>query len=169
MQQQQALTSNAARANYYVDASVNGVDWADQIAEYNNLDKVTKEDVVAAANKYLGPDNYVAIYKRQGQDPNELKLAKPQLTPIEMNRDKSSAFLTEIQNTEVEPIEPVFLDFDRDMTKLEAKNGVEVLYVPNDINDIFSLVYVYETGSENDSIRLCFRTYELCPYTRHVG
>lgn len=152
LQQQKALTDNASRANYYVDAFINGIEWADQVEEYNNLDKVTKEDVVAVANKYLGSDNYVAIYKRQGQDPNELKLAKPQLTPIEMNRDKSSTFLTEIQNTKVEPIEPVFVDFDRDMNKLEAKNGVEVLYVPNKINDISSLVYVYETGSETDSL-----------------
>jgi len=152
LQQQQALTDNASRANYYVDAFVNGVDWADLVEEYNSLDKVSKEDVVTVANKYLGSDNYVAIYKRQGQDPNELKIAKPQLTPIEMNRDKSSEFLTEIQNTTVEPIEPVFVDFDRDMTKLEVKNGVELLYVPNDINDIFTLVYVYGTGTETDSL-----------------
>ena len=148
LQQQQALTDNGSRADYYVNAFVNGVDWADEIAGFNALDKVTKADVVAAANKYLGPDNYLVIYKRQGQDPNELKLAKPELTPIEMNRDKSSAFLTEIQNSKVTPIEPVFVDFDRDMTKLKAKNGVEVLYVPNKTNDIFTLVYVYETGSE---------------------
>lgn len=152
LQQQNALTSNAARADYYVDAFVNGVDWADEVAEMNNLDKVTKADVVAAANKYLGDNNYVVIYKRQGQDPNELKLAKPELTPIEMNRDKSSKFLTDIQNTAVEPIEPVFLDFDRDMTRLQAKNGVEVLYVPNKTNDIFMLTYVYETGSDVDSL-----------------
>lgn len=152
LDQQKALTSNSSRANYYVDAFVNGVEWADQVAEYNNLEKVTKADVVAAANKYLGDNNYVAIYKRQGQDPNELKLAKPELTPIEMNRDKSSAFLREIQNSNVTPIEPVFIDFDRDLTRLKAKNGVEVLYVPNKTNDIFTLVYVYETGSEVDSL-----------------
>lgn len=152
LQQQNALTDNSARADYYVDAFVNGVDWADEVESLNSLDKVTKADVVAVANKYLGPDNYVAIYKRQGQDPNELKLAKPQLTPIEMNRDKASQFLTDIQNSKVEPIEPVFLDFDRDLTRLKAKNGVEVLYVPNKTNDIFTLVYVYETGSEVDSL-----------------
>ena len=97
LQQQNALTDNSARADYYVDAFVNGVDWADEVESLNSLDKVTKADVVAVANKYLGPDNYVAIYKRQGQDPNELKLAKPQLTPIEMNRDKASQFPTDIR------------------------------------------------------------------------
>ncbi len=66
LEQQKALTSNSSRANYYVDAFVNGVEWADQVAEYNNLENVTKADVVAAANKYLGDNNYVAIYKRQG-------------------------------------------------------------------------------------------------------
>ena len=85
LQQQNALTDNSARADYYVDAFVNGVDWADEVESLNSLDKVTKADVVAVANKYLGPDNYVAIYKRQGQDPNELKLAKPPAYP---NRDE---------------------------------------------------------------------------------
>ena len=164
LEQQKALTSNSSRANYYVDAFVNGVEWADQVAEYNNLENVTKADVVAAANKYLGDNNYVAIYKRQGQDPNELKLAKPELTPIEMNRDKSSAFLREIQNSNVTPIEPVFVDFDRDLTRLKAKNGVEVLYVPNKTNDIFTLVYVYETGTEAD--RLLTYAGELMDFVR---
>ncbi len=143
---QRGLTNNDSRANYYVQAFVNGIPWADEVAQLSEIDKVTKADVVAMANKYLGAQNYAAIYKRQGEDKNELKIAKPAITPIEMNRHLSSDFLKQIQNTPVKPIEPVFADYNKDLTRLKAKNGMEVLYMPNKTNDIFQLVYVYDLG-----------------------
>ncbi|MDE6561723.1 MAG: insulinase family protein [Muribaculaceae bacterium] len=150
--QQRALESNDSRADMYVNAFVNGQEWSDVVERMNNLDKVTKEDVVRVANKYLGPENYVAIYKRQGDDPNELKIAKPSLTPIATNRDATSDFLTEIRNSKVEPIEPVFVDFEKDLTRLEANNGVEVLYTPNTSNDIFQVTYIFDYGTDQDPL-----------------
>ncbi len=150
--QQRAFESNYSRADMYVNAFVDGQDWSEVVGRMKNLDKITKEDVVRVANKYLGPDNYVAIYKRQGDDPNELKIAKPALTPIATNRDASSEFLTEIRNSKVEPIEPVFVDFEKDLTKLTAANGVEVLYTPNTSNDIFQVTYIYDYGTDNNPL-----------------
>ncbi len=150
--QQHALESNDRRADMFVNAFVNGQEWGEVVERMNNIDKVTKEDVVRVANKYLGPDNYVAIYKRQGDDPNEMKIAKPALTPIATNRDATSDFLTEIRNSKVEPIEPVFLDYDKDITKLKANNGVEVLYTPNTSNDVFQVTYIFDYGKNNDPL-----------------
>ncbi len=150
--QQRALESNSRRADMYVQAFVDGQDWSKAVDRMNGLDKITKEDVVRVANKYLGPDNYVAIYKRQGDDPNELKIAKPALTPIATNRDATSDFLTEIRNSKVVPIEPVFVDYEKDLTKLTANNGVEVLYTPNTSNDTFQVTYIYDYGTDNDPL-----------------
>ncbi|MBQ4161528.1 MAG: insulinase family protein, partial [Parabacteroides sp.] len=101
------------------------------------------------ANKYFG-DNYALVYKKQGQDPNEKKIDKPQITPIVMNRDSASAFLKEIQASQVAPIEPVFLDYEKDLQKLTAKSNIPVLYKENTTNDLFTLVYVFEMGNNND-------------------
>lgn len=150
LQLQRSFETNSGRVNYYRDAFINGEPWADVVKGFEELESVTKADVVAVANKYFGDNNYVAIYKLQGPDKNELKIAKPELTPIEMNRDKSSQFLLDIQNSKVEPIEPVFVDFDRDLTFLKAKNGVPVLYTPNTTNDVFQLTYIYNVGTNND-------------------
>lgn len=155
LQIQRSFESNQSRADYYVDAFVNGEPWADVVEQFNTLDKITKEDVVNVAKKYLGADNYAAIYKLQGPDPNELKISKPQITPIAMNRDAASDFLKEIQNSSVTPIEPVFVDFNKDLTKLKTKAGVSVLYTRNTTNDIFQLTYIYNVGFYND-IRLAF-------------
>ncbi len=147
---QQTFESNNGRADMYVDAFVNGEDWAEKVEDLKRLDNITKDDIVRVANKYLGPDNYAAIYKLQGEDTSVVKMPKPELTPIAMNRDKSSAFLREIQGSEVAPIEPVFLDFDKDITVLKAKQGIPVLYTKNTTNDLSTLIYVFETGSHFD-------------------
>ena len=154
---QQSFESNESRVGYYVDAFVNGQPWADAVGELDGLDKITKADVVAVANKYFGPQNYVAIYKLQGPDPNELKISKPEITPIAMNRDAASPFLLEIQNSKVTPIEPVFVDYEKDLTRLTTKSKIPVLYTHNSTNDVFQLTYIYNVGSNND-IRLDYAT-----------
>ncbi|MDE6160714.1 MAG: insulinase family protein, partial [Muribaculaceae bacterium] len=131
-------------------AFVNGASLAELVDGFHAIAHVTKDDVLAAARRYLGRDNYAAIYKRQGEDTTVVKMPKPDLTPIAMNRDASSAFLTEIQNSKVDPIEPVFVDFDRDLTRLTAKQGTEVLYTHNPTNDVFSLTYIYDKGTGHD-------------------
>lgn len=150
LQYQQWFENNSNRADIYVDAFVNGNTLEDIVRQYNNIDKITKDDIVAAVRRYFGPANYAAIYKRQGEDTSVVKLPKPELTPIAMNRDASSAFLREIQATEVAPIEPVFVDFNTDITRLTAKQGTEVLYTANPSNDIFTITYVYDKGSGHD-------------------
>ncbi|MDE6286985.1 MAG: insulinase family protein, partial [Muribaculaceae bacterium] len=150
LNQQRALESNELRADIYVDAFVNGETLDDVVKSFDAFDNITKDDVLAAARRYLGTNNYAAIYKRQGEDTTLVKLPKPELTPIATNRDASSPFLQEIKDSKVEPIEPVFVDFDRDITRLTAKQGTEVLYTRNPSNDLFSLTYIYDKGTGHD-------------------
>lgn len=145
----QIMDSNEGRADMFVDAFVNGQEWADVVAEVERLSKITKEQVVAWANEKLGAENYAVVYKRQGVDPNEQKISKPAITPIVTNRDKQSAFLTEIQNSVVEPIEPKFFDPKSDVERFTTANGLEVLYKQNTTTDLYSLSYFYNTGIED--------------------
>ncbi len=147
---QRSFESNESRATMYVNAFVNGESWADMVKQLDELDTITKADIVRVANKYLGNNNYAAVYKRQGKDPNELKIAKPELTPIAMNRDAASQMLTDVRNSKVVPIEPVFLDYNKDLTFLKDKNGMPVYYTANTTNDVFQLTYIYNVGSNND-------------------
>ncbi len=144
------LESNSARARQYVNAFIDGIPWKDACKEMDRLAAVTKDDVVAFANEYLGENAYVVVYKRQGEDNTIQKISAPKITPIVTNRDKQSAFLTEIQNTVVKPIEPVFVDFSKDMSTFALAPGADVLYKHNDINDIFTLNGVYNCGTQQD-------------------
>jgi len=144
------LENNASRAQSYVNAFINGIDWKDACHEIDRYAAVTKEDVVAFANEYLKDDNYAVIYKRLGEDKSVKKISAPKITPIVTNRDSRSDFLKEIQATEVKPIEPVYVDFSKDMSKSEYAHGVDLLYKKNTLNDAFTLSFVYNYGEWND-------------------
>lgn len=148
---------NGDRAMLYVNSFINGSDWADEVKQLDRMAQITKQDVIDWANKYLGPESYAIVYKREGQDPDVQKISAPKITPIVTNRDSQSRFLTEVQTTEVKPIEPVFVDYTKDMSRFEAQKGIDVLYKKNEINDIFTLIYVFNTGTENDpALNLAF-------------
>ena len=143
---QKMLEDNESRADLFVQAFVNNQPWADVVKRMEKMEKITKADVVAFANAYLKDNNYAVVYKRQGEDPNIKKVNKPAITPIFMNRDTTSAFLQEIQATEVAPIEPVFVDFGKDMSQ-GAVGKLPLLYKKNQTNDLFTLQYIYDFGT----------------------
>ena len=144
------LEDNSSRAVLYVDAFINGIDWKDAAREIERYEAVTKEDVVAWAGEFLKSNNYAVIYKRQGVDNTVQKISAPKITPIVTNRDAQSDFLQEIKNSSVKPIEPVFVNFNKDMSRFNITEGVDVLYKKNEINDIFQLNIVYNIGTQDD-------------------
>ena len=146
LQVMQYLDSNDGRADMYVQTFINGVEWKDEVESLDRMSKITKEDIVRFANEKMGEQSYAIIYKRQGKDPNEQKIAKPEITPIVTNRDAQSDFLKEIVASEVKPIEPRFVDFEKDMSRFEAQSGIEVLYKQNTTTDYFSLEYMFDLG-----------------------
>lgn len=150
LRMEKAMEENGSRADFYVTSFINGTEWADEVTLLDRLSQLTKEDIVALANKYLGMDNYVVVYKREGKDPNEKKIAKPAITPIKMNRDTASVFMNEVTASVVEPIEPVFVDFKKDMSVLQAQSGIEVLYKQNTTNHLFELNYIFDMGEYQD-------------------
>ena len=160
----QYLDSNDGRADMYVQSFINRTEWKDEVEVFDRLSKITKEDVVRFANEKLGENSYAIIYKREGKDPNEQKIAKPEITPIVTNRDAQSDFLKAIAASEVKPIEPRFVDFEKDMDRFEAQSGIEVLYKQNTTTDYFSLEYMFDLGTIVDpALGLAF------DYTEYLG
>jgi len=150
LSQMRALESNRNRAMGYVNSFVSGHDWKDDVHQLDRLSKLTKKDIVDWANRYLGDNNYVVAYKRVGPNPKNEKIDAPEITPIVTNRDKQSDFLTALQQSEVKPIEPVFVDYSKDMSVLDIQPGIELLYKHNDINDIATIQFLFDEGALTD-------------------
>ena len=89
------LESNSGRANEFIDAFTLGISWEDHQNEMAELGMVTKQEIIDFANaKYA--DNYVVVYKRNGEDKSVLKVTKPAITPVSVNREDQSEFLVNL-------------------------------------------------------------------------
>ena len=151
LREMQGLVSNRSRADQFVDAFINQIPWKTAVGKMDRIAKITKADVVAFAQQYLGAQNYAAAYKHIGEDTSIKKIDAPRITPIVTNRDKQSDFLAGIAAAEVAPIEPVFVDFSKDMTVADC-DGMQLLYKKNEKNDIATLTFRYDRGSDNDPL-----------------
>jgi len=147
---EKALEENESRAMQFVSSFIAGQTWAEKVAEPQKVMALTKEDIIRVAKKYLGANNYVCINKVQGTDPNITQIEKPEINPVMTNRDSTSQFLREIQETEVAPIAPIFLDYKKDLSFGKANKDIEVIHKQNTLNGLFQMAYVYEMGSDAD-------------------
>ena len=144
-----ALENNRSRADMFVEAFILGTPWEQQVGSLDRIAGMTKQEIVDFANRHF-TDGYAVIYKRQGTDPNQKKIEKPAITPIAANRDTVSQFVKDIQAAEVKPIEPQFVDFDRDLTMGRAADVLPYAYVQNKENGRFQLAFRYEFGKQAD-------------------
>ncbi|MBQ2483479.1 MAG: insulinase family protein [Bacteroidales bacterium] len=152
-QQMQAQDSYRALASWQYNAFINHLPWDYVIGEGDRIAKITKEDVVAFANRHFG-DNYVQVNKVQGPQVGVKKLEKPAITAIRTNRDTSSQFLRDMETlaNSAAPIQPVFVDFDKDMSVGKLSNGLDFYYKHNDDNELFNLAYYFTNGSNDIDI-----------------
>ena len=146
----QLLESNEGRVDMFVDAFINEVDWQQEVGKIDRLSKITKQEIVDFANKFF-TDGYIVVYKKQGIDTTQKKIDKPAITPIPTNRDQMSQFVKDIQNAKVEPIQPKFVDFEKDMTTLKTKKQLPLFYVKNNDNGLFNLIFYYDFGQSADN------------------
>ena len=143
------LEHNDGRADMFVDAFINEIDWQQEVGRIDRISKITKQELVDFANGFF-TDGYVTVFKKQGIDPNQKKIDKPAITPIQANRDQVSDFVKAIQEAKVDPIQPRFLDLQKDLTIGKTGYGQPMYYVKNETNGLFELVFRYDFGQSAD-------------------
>ncbi len=140
---------NWSRANDEVMAFTNNMSWRDYISRTEALSKISKEDIVKFVNQHY-KNNYVAVYKRTGKDPNQKKVTKPAISKVVLNKESKSAFHEKVLSNKVEKIKPVFLNYQKDIKKLKMTKDIDVLYTHNFENDLFTLYYLSDVGTNNN-------------------
>ena len=148
-QQQRELESNNARVKLMQSSFLAHRHWKDDVALLNKMRNVTKQQVVDFANKYLSLTGYAVCYKRLGENNTVVKIAKPSITPIRMNRDTVSDFVRRIQNSNPAPIKPVFADPKKELQFFNLYKGVDVILSKNKVNNLFAVTYRYEFGTNH--------------------
>ena len=145
----QMLESNDGRADMFVDAFIDEIDWKQQVGKIDRISRISKQEIVDFANRFF-TDGYIVVYKKQGIDSTQKKIDKPAITPIQANRDQMSDFVKDIQHSQVEPIQPKFVDFQKDMFISKTKSKLPLYYVKNKDNGLFNLVFYYDFGQSAD-------------------
>ena len=141
--------NNSALADTYVNAFIYQQDWSQRVQFLDDLKKITKTQLVNFAKDFY-KDNYVITYKRKGEDKNIVKVANPGITPVNLNRDKSSEFITAFNKIESAALKPQFVDYKTAIKETKTENGIKVSYVLNEKNDLFDMNIIFDMGSDND-------------------
>ena len=157
------LEHNDGRADMFVDAFINEIDWQQEVGRIDRFSKITKQELVDFVNRFF-TEGYVTVFKKQGIDPNQKKIDKPAITPIQANRDQMSDFVKQIQESEVEPIQPQFVDYQKDLTIGKTGYDQPLYYVKNNTNGLFELVFKYDFGQSADC-----RYDVVSDYFRYLG
>ncbi|GAB4257559.1 MAG: insulinase family protein [Vicingaceae bacterium] len=145
---EQQLEYNWIRASELTDAFIYGLEKSPTALYFEKVKGITKKDIVDFANKYF-KNNYVVVNKKIG-DPNSYKVEKPEITHVQLNRDMQSDFAKEIENMPETRLEPVFIDYKKEIKQSKVKNNIPLYYVENTTNSVFSLSYILDMGEWSD-------------------
>ena len=145
-----SFEKNKGRAGALTNAFILGLDWSDMVQRWKKLEKVTKADIMAFAQKHLRADNFAVVFKHHGDDPNLLKVDKPPITAIEVNRADSSGFAQDFLAHPTPSVEPEFVDFQKVIKKASLSKSLKLRAVQESKSKLFQLYYTFDMGRLSD-------------------
>ena len=141
--------SSTGLATAYYEAFIHHQDWKNKVDYYNALKKISKQEIVDFANEFY-KNNYVVTYKRKGKDKLVAKVSNPGITPVHLNRDKSSEYMKNFNKMESKPLAPVFVDYKASIKETKTNSGIKVSFIENETNDLFELNIIFDMGSDHN-------------------
>ena len=149
--EKRGLESNTARVSMMRQAYLADEDWDHSVDQLNRLEKITKADIVAVANKYFSNNNYVAVHRVNGPA-NIPVVEKPQIDPVSIDPSRQSEFAARILSMPYQEIEPVWLEEGKQYEVLEYAPGIPFYYARNPLNDLFTFSISIDVGTEENDL-----------------
>ncbi len=136
-------------SNLFLEMESTGQTYEEFLAETERIKTITKEEVVAIANKYFGND-YLDIRSKMGF-PDKDKVEKPNWKPLEAkNTNMKSDFAKMIEAEEVPEVTPQVIEFGKDVKITDITDGFKLYSAINTANDIFELKFHFNYGLLDD-------------------
>lgn len=149
MSELQAFESNKGRINAMTHSFILGISWQRFVDRFDWFKNVSRQDIADFARDRLS-NNYVLIHKLQGDDPSVIKVEKPPITPVAIQRDGLSEFAKDFMQRPSPDLEPEFVDYDRAIQRTHLKNGLRLDYVKNPENELFRFDIMLPSGKLHD-------------------
>lgn len=143
------LQSYQGKAFYILGALSYDLPYEEYIRDLDRLAAVTKEDVIRVAKTYYA-NNYVTMFKRTGERTDIQKVEKPEITPVDLNRDTATSFATSIMTMPHGELQPVFFDLERDIDRQRVRADIPLLGVRNTEDQLYDLTFLIKNGTMND-------------------
>ena len=139
---------NSSRTYKMTDAFILDQDWEKVVNKYQRMNDVTKQDIIDFTKKYFS-NNYIVVNKLTGES-NSIKVEKPQISTLPINRDTSSLFAAKFNSIKSSRLTPVYNDYSKEITKKDLSSNIPLYYVNNNSNEIFTLSYILDMGEFSD-------------------
>ncbi|HMQ76351.1 MAG TPA: insulinase family protein [Flavobacteriales bacterium] len=141
--------NNGRRAAAMTDAFILRKEWEEVLTEHDRMAAITKDQVMAFVKERLG-DDHVCVLKRSGERTGVHKVTKPRITPIDIKREGMSAWRRAWEQVPGAELAPEFVDFATAIERRDLGKGVELASVRNPSNELFSLRYILDMGTDHD-------------------
>ncbi|MCY7329222.1 MAG: insulinase family protein, partial [Saprospiraceae bacterium] len=145
-----SFEKNKGRAGALTNAFILGLNWSETVQRWKRLEKITRADIMAFAQQHLRPDNYAIVFKHHGDDLNLMKVEKPPITAIEVNRTDSSGFSQEFLANPTPDVQPEFVDFQKVIKKASLSKSLKLRAVQEPKSKLFQLYYTFDMGRLSD-------------------
>ncbi|MBS1646544.1 MAG: insulinase family protein [Bacteroidetes bacterium] len=119
------------------------------LKQITQLQNITKQMVVDAANKYYNK-NVLTLYSKTGF-PKKEKLKKPGFKPVLANQSAESEYAAYFKTIPEKKITPHFLDFKADVSDQKIYEKHRLIAAKNPENNLFSLDISYQTNWFDDA------------------
>ena len=142
--------ANRSRVGTIAQAFILDMDWEQVVNRFDYWGNVSKEDIMQFAQRHFKTNNFVCILKHQGEDPKVVKVEKPPITPVELQRNAVSDYAGQFLAIDPPPLQPKFADFKGQIKKELLQDNLPIDYVYNPDNELFRLDYIFEMGKIHD-------------------
>jgi predicted Zn-dependent peptidase len=153
------LNSNTHRAAAITTMFVLGRPWEEMVSFLQKITQLTTSDITLVGKKWLRTNNFVAIQKRSGKDPNVIKVEKPPITPVQVNRDEVSGFAKNILAMQTGDVMPQFPDFKQVIRTTNLQKGIKLHVVTEPNEKLGKLEWVLPVGKLFDARLTLVKNY----------
>ena len=149
LSQIKSYESTQETAFEYMYSFVYNQPWEERLKRLSIMEKITKKQIIDFANAFY-KDNYVVINKAVGEDPNQVKVENPKITPVNVNREQTSEFTTNFNTIKSPELKVQTVDFKKAIQKVVLKNQIHFSSIENKTNNLASLRIKFPVGNDYD-------------------
>ena len=143
-------TENAKSvANAYLYSFAFENEWSNEVKLLEDIKQLSKQDVIDFSKTFF-KDNYVVVKKRVGEDPNQVKVENPKITPITVNREDTSGFVNTFNKIPSTNLQVQTIDFNKAIDKDILSNGILFSSIENTTNALSTLILKFPVGNDYD-------------------